>query len=277
MRVWSVNLKSYADAVRRWGEKNHLPSAPLSSADRQRIIDQYKRFIVKQAQKYEYKMTSFAFEDMVQEGMVGLLEALNSYDPAQKAAFLTFASYRINGAMLDALRDRGSIIKLTRSQQVKIKELGLAEDYLCSVLDRQPTENEVAQFLGLDLAELNEIKMCRQRRLPLETETEKTSWVEKLPDKHDYEASDRRHELMLQIEKSIEYFLLKCNKRNKERNRYILRRCCGIISGPENTNKAIAKEVGLTESFISLTFKQYREFLRTQTWFKEAVAQLGLL
>ena len=87
-------------------------------------------------------------DDLVSVGIIGLLDALEKYDPVMQATFKTYAKYRIRGAILDEIRN----LKWTpRSIQEKIQILRKAHNYLEQRLARPPTEEELADALGVDL------------------------------------------------------------------------------------------------------------------------------
>ncbi len=92
-------------------------------------------------------------EDLVNAGVIGLLEAHKNFDGAKNAQFKTFAKFRIRGAILDSLRelDWGS-----RSLRRKAREITEATARLEGVLHRQPTKEEVAVELKMKPSELDE-------------------------------------------------------------------------------------------------------------------------
>jgi len=87
-------------------------------------------------------------DDLVSVGVIGLLDALEKYDPDMQATFQTYARYRIRGAILDEIRN----LKWTpRSIQEKIQALRRAHNHLEQRLSRPPTEGELADAMELDL------------------------------------------------------------------------------------------------------------------------------
>jgi RNA polymerase sigma factor for flagellar operon FliA len=93
--------------------------------------------------------------DLVNAGVIGLLEAYRAFDPTKNAQFSTFAKFRIRGAILDSLRalDWGS-----RSIRRRAREIAEVTSNLESQLGRSPTSQEVATALGISLASLNDIQ-----------------------------------------------------------------------------------------------------------------------
>lgn len=87
-------------------------------------------------------------EDLIQAGILGLIEALSRYDPARGVKFETFAALRIRGAMLDELR---SLSWLPRSVFKQMREVDRAIATLSSQLGREPEDEELAAELGIPL------------------------------------------------------------------------------------------------------------------------------
>jgi RNA polymerase sigma factor for flagellar operon FliA len=101
-------------------------------------------------------------EDLIQAGMVGLIEASRQYDPALGASFETYASIRIRGAMLDELRRYDWT---PRSVHRKAREVAEAMRAIEARTGRDARDSEVAAALGLSMSEyhliLSDAQNCR--------------------------------------------------------------------------------------------------------------------
>jgi RNA polymerase sigma factor FliA len=101
-------------------------------------------------------------EDLIQAGMIGLLEAQKNYDCSKGASFETYAGIRIRGAMLDDMR-RGDWVP--RSVHKHNREINQAISVLEGELNRDPTDSEVANYLEMSLDQyhsvLNDINCSR--------------------------------------------------------------------------------------------------------------------
>ncbi|MGA9527450.1 MAG: FliA/WhiG family RNA polymerase sigma factor [Terriglobales bacterium] len=91
------------------------------------------------------------FEDLVSAGVVGLIEAIRSYDPTKSVPLKSFAKFRIHGAIIDSLRelDWGS-----RPLRQKARSIDEAITKLAGQLGRQPDEDEIAAETGMTLDQL---------------------------------------------------------------------------------------------------------------------------
>ncbi|HKV39654.1 MAG TPA: FliA/WhiG family RNA polymerase sigma factor [Blastocatellia bacterium] len=85
-------------------------------------------------------------EDLMSAGVVGLLEAINHYDPNRNVKLMTFAKLRIEGAMLDSLRDLDWSPRELRRQGRQVEE---ALQKLRASLGRAPSESEIAAEMGI--------------------------------------------------------------------------------------------------------------------------------
>ena len=93
-------------------------------------------------------------EDLVHSGVLGLLEATEKYDSTKNVQFKTFAQFRIRGAILDSLRE---LDRASRRLRTKSRRLNTASEQLSMRLGRQPTEEEIAHEVGLDMAALRKL------------------------------------------------------------------------------------------------------------------------
>jgi len=93
-------------------------------------------------------------EDLLQSGVLGLLDALQRFDPSHGVKFETYASLRIRGAMLDELR---RLCWLPRSLIRQMRELDKAQTDLSGRLGREPTELELAKEMGLKPEALHKV------------------------------------------------------------------------------------------------------------------------
>src|SRR5579872_2693556 len=95
-----------------------------------------------------------AFDDLVQAGILGLMEALHKFDPAKNVELKTYAKHRIQGAILDSLRD---LDWSPRPLRKKARQLEQAHQRLRARFGRPATEPELAIELGLELKELQRL------------------------------------------------------------------------------------------------------------------------
>ena len=97
---------------------------------------------------------SVQIDDLVQSGMIGLLEAVKNYDPSKGASFETYAGIRIRGAMLDEIR-KGDWTP--RSVHRNTRKVAQAVRTIENQLGRDAKDNEIAKYLEISVEEYNEM------------------------------------------------------------------------------------------------------------------------
>jgi RNA polymerase sigma factor for flagellar operon FliA len=122
-------------------DKARSSSAPPTDLkNQQALIDQYLPYVRSIAGKIKKSLAKeIEFDDLVEYGMVGLLEAASRFDPKFGANFMTFSYYRIRGAIYDGLRNMGWV---SRNEYAKFRFEERANAYLANVADRQTIGEE---------------------------------------------------------------------------------------------------------------------------------------
>lgn len=131
--------------------------------------------------------------DLVSEGVIGLMDAIDKFEPARGLQFQTYAVPRIRGAIMDSIRAADWVPRSVRSQ---LRSLDVAGERLRLQLGRTPTDSELAAEAGLTLAEL---RAARGRRTSVASAAdEELAQVGDVAPRLDemFEADDSRGELM---------------------------------------------------------------------------------
>lgn len=123
--------------------------------DQRELLDEYMPLVRRQALSMQVRLpASVELDDLIQAGMVGLLDAFRRFDAEQGATFSTYASQRIRGSMIDELRSRDW---LPRSVRRSARDIDRAIWKLEQRDGRAPTEREVAEELGMDLGDYQQV------------------------------------------------------------------------------------------------------------------------
>ncbi|MCL4559594.1 MAG: FliA/WhiG family RNA polymerase sigma factor [Chloroflexi bacterium] len=113
------------------------------------------------------------YEDLVNQGLLGLIEAVDHYDPSYGTQFSTYATFRVRGKVLDYLR---SLDWLSRSARRRTKAVQQAIAEIYARTRQSPTDDEIAASLGMDLAQVQQAMTDSSRIfLSLDTLTESDS------------------------------------------------------------------------------------------------------
>ena len=121
------------------------------SGTRQKLIQEYAPLIRFIAKKISVRLpANIDVDDLISNGVIGLMDAIDKYDSTRDNKFKTYAEFRIRGAILDGLRAQDWV---PRSVRDKAKMLERAHAQLESKLNRTPTDKETANHMGLTIKE----------------------------------------------------------------------------------------------------------------------------
>lgn len=127
----------------------HAYQSVFAGKKREDIIKQHLRLVSYVASRLAIGLPSWVDKrDLVNAGVIGLIDAVNNFDPSKGAKFETYAVSRIKGAMLDELR---ALDWIPRSTRVKSKEIEAAIAALIGRLGRFPNDMEIARELEWDM------------------------------------------------------------------------------------------------------------------------------
>lgn len=137
-------------------------------AARERLIERHLPLVRYFARRLASSLgDSVDRDELVSAGMVGLVDAVDAYEPERGCRFSTFAAPRIRGAMLDELRRRDEAPRSVRRRQRRLAE---TEERLAVRLNRLPRHEEVAEVLGVDAGTLWGWKRDTDRAVPVSLE-----------------------------------------------------------------------------------------------------------
>jgi RNA polymerase sigma factor for flagellar operon FliA len=123
----------------------------VSAEERERLILEHMPQVQLIARRiHENLPDNVCLDDLVSSGVVGLIMAIDNYDPRQAVKLKTYAEYKIRGAILDSLR---SLDWASRHRRKKYKEIEAAISTAEKKLQRPPSEEEIAGELGMTLPE----------------------------------------------------------------------------------------------------------------------------
>jgi len=135
--------------------KPEAKTAPVDSAERQRLLNENLPEVRYIARRIHDRLPSHVpFEDLVHAGILGLIDAVDKFDPSKNVQLKSYARFRIRGAILDSLRQMDWSPRNLRRQARRIEE---ANRELAAELGRAPSEPELTERMGLPLEEFQRL------------------------------------------------------------------------------------------------------------------------
>jgi RNA polymerase sigma-B factor len=169
-RVLAQEMHRAAQRDRRLSrtEVAQLQRAYLENGDigaREQLIEAYLPLACSLAQRFAHR--GERVEDLVQVAAIGLIKAVDRFDPSRGVDLAAFAAPTIVGEIKRHLRDRSGLIRVPRRQQEANARLGHARRQLTRRLRRSPTRLELVAAAGLTDSELADASQVEQARAPL--------------------------------------------------------------------------------------------------------------
>jgi len=210
--------------------------------DRETLIREHAPHVKYIAERFAVRLPShITVEELESAGTVGLLDALNNFDPGKGVKFKTYATYRIRGAMLDELRRMDWAPRSVRRDVQKIETAVNDARYRYG---REPSETEIARELGVDMKGYFKMLQVTQGVKVLSLDDKGPEGAQSNFDKL---ASTDRSSLEEVQKKELKIALAAALKTLTKREQMVM----SLYYYDELTLKEIAEILGVTESRVS--------------------------
>src|SRR5205823_5370720 len=165
-----VYLREIARIPRLTREEEQALGRWIRAGDEQakaRLVEANLRLVVQVARRYANR--GLPLPDLIEEGNLGLLRAVEKYEPERGTRFSTYAVWWIRQAIVRALANQARTIRLPVHVELLLGRYAREEKRLVQALGRAPTTAELAQALGMSLEQVQELEEIRQQQpLPLD-------------------------------------------------------------------------------------------------------------
>lgn len=228
-------------------EKERLLAAVADGEQaRERLIRCNLRLVISQAKRYRGQ--GLSFEDLIQEGNIGLIEAVERYDPHRGTRFSTYAVPWIRQKMRRAIKNHGRTVRLPAHVSEDLYRLRKATGTLTSRLERQPTSEELAVHMGMPARKVQRLLRWQSRTVSLDApvgDEQETALMELVADQ---DMSSIEDDVTLeQMQNEVRAMMAKC-LRPREQEVLCLR--FGLDCGQDKTLAQVADVLGVTRERV---------------------------
>lgn len=212
--------------------------------------------LVRKEAHYWSNQCTESYDDLLQVGSIGLIQAIERFEMSKGNAFSSFAIPYIRGEMQHYLRDKGVMVRIPRRWlAIQQQSVGISRD-LSQKYNRQPTDSEVAAILEISTEQWQEIKLAWANRAPLSLDTPvqndeegATCLGEMVPD-NQYRSFQLAQEDQIRLQQS----LIQLEKRTHE--------ILTFVFFYDLTQKQVAERLGISVVTVSRRVKKGLELLK---------------
>lgn len=209
------------------------------------LIEKNLRLVISRAKKFLNK--GLEFEDLIQEGNLGLMKAVDKFDSSKKTKISTYATWWIDQSIRRAISNKGKTVRIPTHIEWQQTTINQATHKLTGKLERPPTLQEISKESGIDIKTLEDLQTVAQHEMGIEEELSNgMTLIDILPD------STENPETIVEkkmLKDKIKQILSTLSPRTEK----IIRLRFGIGEVPDDegsTLQDIADQVGITKQGV---------------------------
>lgn len=248
----SALLKRYLREISKFPlltvEQERELGARVQAGDRealQTLVESNLRFVVSFSKKY--RGWGLSFQDLINEGNIGLMEAAKRFDPGKGVKFITYAVWWIRQAIIHALSEQGGPFRIPQKQANLLYNIHKTIAAMTPMLERAPTADEVAEEMKVPRANVELLMQAESEDLPLESS---------MDDDSDFQLLDKIEQFTMPpvdqalMEESFKKLLMGMIGDLDQKERQVLVLRFGLDGKEPHTLKEVGDQLGLSRERI---------------------------
>ena len=229
---------------------------------RQRLTEKNLCLVVSVAKKYRGQ--GLPFEDLIQEGNIGLMKAVKKFDPDRGFRFSTYATWWIRQAVQRAMADKGRTIRIPVHMGDKVRKMDRVYNELSAEMGREPNDEDVARGLGWTVEEVRGVKGVMADASSIDQPVSSEDTASELGDFiEDEYASDTPGEVIREMESAG---LKETIQRLPERHRHVLTRRYGLGDSEVATLATLSEELGISRERVRQLQREAERILKVGSY-----------
>jgi len=212
----------------------------------ERLVKANLRFVVSVAKQYHH--SKVPLNDLINEGNLGLIKAAKMYDETKGFKFISYAVWWIRQSIMDALNNTSRIVRIPANKIGELSKISQASSHMEQRFEREPTIEEVAEFMGINVDDIKSANTASIRQSSLDApfeEDEGNSLLDVISNP-DADAADSlltdRDSLRIELERLLSVL--------SEREREVIKQAFGLGYEYTLSLEDIADNLGLTRERV---------------------------